>query len=135
MSGTKINILDDLPANGRFHILVFSGVVPESKDGLTKLNNMLSSGASPLKQYAQAVDLYYFHALPHLEYDVTKFPPIFSEICGKIYEDVSGKVHRDLGISVDEGAVTVIRPDAYVGLVTDLAGKGVAEYFQRILVH
>lgn len=152
--GSPINILDDLPSNGKFHIFVFAGsLVHEGK--LESLSRLLSSPASPLIRFSKprgiidpddilscpaedhetVVDLYLIHTLDHLNTMIASLPTPFSQWQPRIYEDVKGQAHMELGISVDVGALVVVRPDGYVGLITGLEnGDGVTEYFEGFLV-
>ena len=154
-SGSHINILDDLPSNGKFKLFVFAGPGPD-KGALQPISDLLRSTRNrqlrslspeatetmtdvlrdPSKGDASVIDLYCIHTLPHLRTNLAEVfaAPFFPMWQSRIYEDVSGQAHKELGVDVSSGACAIVRPDGYVGLVTSLDGKGIEEYFDEILV-
>ncbi len=157
--GTRVSTLDDMPSNGHFRIVVFVGSRLQS-GGLDKLSRYLSSNDSPLNRYSissnssttsskscisqehdinynpasdpdTVIDLFLIHVSPHLKIPIKELPAPFPEWHVTIYEDVDKSAHSELGIDADLGAVVVVRPDGYVGLVTGLdGGERVGKYFE-----
>lgn len=162
VDGTHVNILGDMPSNGHFHIFVFAGSKLQSS-GLDKLSLYLSGNDSPLIRYSPAsksstpsptsnmskahditynpahdpdtiIDLFLIHTSPHMETPIERLPAPFPEWQATIYEDVNQKAHCELGVDADVGALVVVRPDGYVGLVTVLDGvRRVKGYFGGFL--
>lgn len=163
VDGTSVNVLDEMPSNGHFRIVAFAG--SSLQTGLpAKLSSYLSDKNSPLTRYsapsrsstysanssitkakdinynpandpATIIDLFLVHTSPHLETAIEDLPTPFPEWQATIYEDVDHQAHSDLGIDVNIGAMVVVRPDGYVGLVTRLDGvEKVRDYFERVLV-
>ena len=160
IDGRPVSSLDDMASNGHFRIVVFVGSRLQT-DGLYKLSTYLTSKDSPLTQYSPSsalstisttcgiseakdtnynpaqdpntiIDLFLIHTSPHLKIPIEKLPAPFPEWQATIYEDVGSKAHDDLGIDADLGALVVVRPDGYVGLVTELQRvERVKGYFAR----
>ena len=152
INGNVTTLLDGMPSIGHFHIFAFAGDLLE-KGGLDGLSMYLTSSASPLainpSQRSTThnflhnpatdpdtiIDLYLIHTSPHLSTPIESLPPPFPQWHSTIYEDVGGKAHRELGIDVNVGALVVVRPDGYVGLVTRLDnGERAGEYLDGIFV-
>ena len=161
IDGTFLNSLDDMPSNGHFRIVVFAGSRLPS-GGLDALSTYLSSKDSPLthnftssESWADSpsfgiskaqdihynpardpdvvIDLFLVHNSPHLEVSIEALPAPFPEWQATIYEDVDYKARSELGVDTDAGALVVVRPDGYVGLVTGLeGGERVGRYFKEI---
>lgn len=161
INGSRISLLDDLPSNGNLNTFVFAGEIANGM--LDHLSEFLSSSASPLASFAGSnasatsskgtiskaenvlydpasdpstmVDLYLIHTLPHLKTSTKSLSAPFSNCLSSIYEDVDGTAHRQMGVDVKSGALVVLRPDGYVGLLTGLDEcQMLGEYFGRILV-
>lgn len=151
--GIQLNILDDLPSNGKFHIFVFAGDLAQLGK-LDSLSRLLSSPASPLTCFSKpremvgthdvlssladdpdtVVDLYLIHTSNHLKTMISSLPTPFPQWQPRIYEDVKDQAHNDLGISVQVGALVIVRPDGYVGLITGMEdGDRVRRYFEGFL--
>lgn len=151
--GIQMNILDDLPSNGKFHLFVFAGDVHNGR--LESLSHLLSSPSSPLTRFSKprtiidnhdvlsspaedhdtVVDLYLIHTSNHLDTMIASLPTPFPQWQPRIYEDVRGRAHTELGINIDVGALVVVRPDGYVALITGMENGGrVNQYFEGFLV-
>ena len=163
IDGVPVSSLDEMPSNGQFRILVFAGSRLQS-GGLDELaayligkdsplnRNRISSGsskASPESRMREAkdihfnladdagtvIDLFLIHTSSHLKVPIEELPAPFCEWQATIYEDVDHQAHSELGVDADLGALAVVRPDGYVGLVTGLdSGKRIGEYFEKFLV-
>lgn len=162
VDGTIVNSLDVMPSNGHFRIIVFVGSQLHT-GGLDKLSSYLSGKDSPLTLYSPPshssttssnsgisnaqdinynpasdpstiIELFLIHTSPHLETPIENLPAPFPEWQATIYEDAHHKAHCELGVDANVGAVVVVRPDGYVGLVTRLSGvERVGRYFGGIL--
>ena len=161
VDGSTVNILDDMPSNGHFHIVVFAGDAL-SHGRLDNLSTYLSSSSSPLTRFSEShssmrlsqewissaddilynpandpttiINLYLVLTSSHLEVPVETLPAPFPHWKSSIYEDINSTSHGELGVHVNVGALVVVRPDGYVGLVTGLENGGrLGAYFERIL--
>ncbi|CAF9942513.1 hypothetical protein IMSHALPRED_003856 [Imshaugia aleurites] len=162
IDGILVSSLDDMPSNGHFRIIVFAGSRlqtgaldrqssylsgndspltlyhspsessnGEPESGISKANNL---NYNPARDPATVIDLFLIHTSPHLKTPIESLPPPFPEWQATIYEDVDGNAHGELGVEPDVGALVVVRPDGYVGLVTGLDGmERVGGYFGRFL--
>lgn len=150
IDGASLNIIDDMRSNGHFRIVVFAGSRLQD-GGLDKISTYLTGKDSPLKHNSSKskanditynpaldpdtiIDLFLIHNSPHLQTSIEDLPAPFPEWRATVYEDVQQKVHSELGVDLDVGALVVVRPDGYVGLVTGLdGGERVGGYFGRNL--
>ena len=162
LDGKKVSSLDEMPSNGHLRLVVFAGSRLET-GALDKLSSYLTSKDSPLTRYSTSfktssispesgiskaddtcydpardpntiIDLFLIHTSSHLKIPIEKLPAPFPEWRATIYEDVNQKAHVELGIDADIGALTVLRPDGYVGMITGLDGvEKVESYFQEVL--
>ena len=163
IDGALVSSLDDLPSSGHFRIILFAGARLQS-GGLDKLATYLAGKDSPLNRYCISyessatspessnsrvqdiicdpvhdpktiIDLCLVHTSPHMKIPIEELPAPFPEWQATIYEDVGLKAHAELGVDVDVGALVVVRPDGYVGLVTRLDGvERVGGYLEKVLV-
>ena len=163
VDGVSVSLMDDMPSNGHFRIIAFAG--SSLQNGFpAKLSSYLSGKDSPLTLYshpskpstasahssitkandinynpakdpATVIDLFLIHTSPHLETAIEELPPPFPEWQATIYEDADHRAHSELGIDVTMGAMAVVRPDGYIGLVTRLDGvERVRDYFGSVLI-
>ena len=161
--GVLVSSLDDMPSSGHFRIVVFAGSRLQN-GGLDKLATYLTGKNSPLNRNCissessksspessiskakdinfnlandpgTVIDLFLIHTSSHLKVPIDKLPEPFPEWQATIYEDVNHKAHSELGVDADVGALAVVRPDGYVGLVTGLdSAERMGEYFGKFLV-
>ncbi|KAI9825538.1 MAG: hypothetical protein M1819_000530 [Sarea resinae] len=161
IDGTHVGLLDVMPSNGRFHLFVFAGKQLISST-IKVLAEALNSPQSPLnlfnglpvdlmgpfrhedittasvpatnKQYV--IDLFLLHSSDHLSVRLESLPAPFSTHWPtRVYHDVEGAGHKQLGVPEESGALVVVRADGYVGMVTGLDQLGdVMVYFQRFLI-
>ena len=161
VDGRIVNMLDNMPSIGHFHIVVFAGDAL-SHGRLDNLSAYLSSSSSPLTRFSEShssmrlsqesisraddisynpandpttmINLYLVHTSPNLEVPVETLPAPFPHWKSSIHEDINSTSHGELGVHVNIGALVVVRPDGYVGLVTRLEHGGRLDaYFERIL--
>jgi phenol 2-monooxygenase len=75
----------------------------------------------PKVNFDYVVDVFLLHTTPHLEVDLELLPQPFSDKwSARVYEDVDSKGHVIHGISEEDGALVLVRPDGYVSVVTEL---------------
>ena len=145
LDGNSVQLLDDMPADGRFHLFVCAGKSLVS-DVFVQLSKFLSSATSPLYRFNKkshcllgpfhqeditstypkansdyVVDVFLLHTSPHLEVDVELLLQPFSDKwSARVYEDVDGKGLATYGISEEDDALVLVRPDGYISLVAEL---------------
>lgn len=137
-----------LESDGRFRIVILAGDVRTTtqKDRLLALTDRLSKGdadtGSVLHRYApivgrfdDPVDVVAIHSAPWTEVEFFDFPDIlrpFDSVRGWSYDkvwcddacvwdkDCDGKGYERWGVDRMRGAITVVRPDQYIGWVGTL---------------
>lgn len=146
IDGNMVNLLDEMPSNGRFHIFMFSGdcdvlsgaygqmlidllhSINGSRSIAFEPEDITHTTTNPNEQHLMDVfiihtrdagDDFSYHGLL-LEAARLGFP-------GRMYEDQGGAYHRDVGVSRTSGALVLVRPDTYVSLVTSLDVDGVKD--------
>ncbi|GAA6050393.1 hypothetical protein JCM3770_004015 [Rhodotorula araucariae] len=137
-SATADQLTTRIPFTGAFRLLVFPGDLtkPAAMDRLKKLADYLDGPESVVSKYTPShlprwsiIDPVTVHCAPRTEIELYDFPQpsIFHPHNYKrIYVDEpsyhrgDGKAYETYGISKEEGAIVVVRPDQYVGLVVGL---------------
>ncbi|BGP57604.1 hypothetical protein JCM8202_000510 [Rhodotorula sphaerocarpa] len=84
--------------------------------------------------YNPFFDFLYIFSTPHTEWDIEELPYNVRIYREHIYsddlpdrrapQDATAKLHAKWGISTDQGAIVVVRPDGYVGCTTTLDAAG-----------
>ena len=160
IDGSKVNILDDMPSNGRFHLFIFAGNAL-SQARLAPCAAYLNSSSSILNRYSslasndekakewgfedirrtnsrnrgRTVDLFLIHSDNYYDYTVTDLPTPFPDWKYRIYADEGQKEHLDHGVDPNAGAMALVRPDGYIGLVTNLdGGPAITEFMDKFMV-
>ena len=135
LDGNKVQLLDELPVDGRFTLLLFVGelltsavfaslaMVLESKESPTLVGTDRAEGDKGL------VKVILVHTEPHLFLQVQDLPPPFPREVWDVFEDVSGRAHVAVGISPKLGGLCLVRPDGVVGLVSNLDDAGGVKVF------
>ena len=162
VDGVLVSSLDVMPSSGHFRIVVFAGSRLQS-GGLDKLATYLAGKDSPLNRNSissepsktspessiskaqdinfnlandlgTVIDLFLIHTSSHSKVPIEELPAPFPDWQARIYEDVGHKAYSELGVDADVGALVVVRPDGYVGLVTGLDGaERIGKYFGKFL--
>ncbi|GAA6033167.1 hypothetical protein JCM8097_002978 [Rhodosporidiobolus ruineniae] len=142
-----------IPYTGAFRLLVFPGDIKQEKAmaRLRKLGDYLDGPDSVVSKYTPAdgprwavIDPVTIHCAERTEvelYDLPQ-PSIFHPhnykrvYCdGPSYHRGDGKAYEKYGISKEEGAIVVVRPDQYVGLVVSLEDTAALDaYFAQFLL-
>ncbi|KAL4892314.1 FAD binding domain-containing protein [Aspergillus ambiguus] len=146
IDGNHYNLVDVMPSNGRFHLFVFAGRQLMSPT-LQALGEALNSHRSPLHLFNSLplsfmerfrhediktdpiprvnrnylIDVFVIHTSDHLDIILEDLPAPFStHWLMRVYKDAGGLGHKSLGVPEESGALAVVRPDGYIGLVTAL---------------
>ncbi|KAJ5642739.1 MonooxygenaseFAD-binding [Penicillium lividum] len=160
IDGNHVRLLDIMPSNGRFHLFIFAGNLLLSPT-VQKLGNSLNSPQSPMSLFnllplelmerfhhedittdsvpstnkSYVLDLFLIHSKNHLHISLGDLPAPFSTKWPmQIYSDIGGAAQNQLGVPEDSGALVVVRPDGYIGLVTGLDHlEDVTSYFDGFM--
>ncbi|PMD43046.1 hypothetical protein L207DRAFT_542465 [Hyaloscypha variabilis F] len=145
LGGNSVQLLDEMPADGRFHLFVYASR-PLTSEAFVRLSEFLSSPKSPVHRFSEktphhlgsfhqetitsaypkanfnyVVDVSLLHTTPHLEVDLELLPqPLSDKWPTRVDEDFDSKGHVIHGISEEDGALVLVRPDGYVSVVTAL---------------
>lgn len=142
IDGIVVNMLDELPSNGRFHLFIFAGNI-FSQDRDKSFAKYLSSADSVLSRYSlpdlpdwafeniretnsnnsgRTVDLFLIHTDSHYDFDLAKMPAPLPRWKYRVYMDKYGKEHESHGVDPNVGAMVLVRPDGYISLITGMDG-------------
>jgi len=152
-SATPDQLSTRIPTNGSFRMLVFPGNVAEPRlmARLKRFAGWLDSAESPVSRYTprnrsrdSVVDVVTIHSSPRTSVELYDFPQpsIFPpHNYKKVYCDEpsyhrgDGKAYETYGIDKTVGAVIIVRPDQYIGLIVGLEDTDVLDrYFAGLLV-
>ncbi|KAH8110740.1 FAD binding domain-containing protein [Phellopilus nigrolimitatus] len=141
---------DLLPSDTRFKVLVFAGDIASGTQ-LAKLEKLAAEATSEsgfLSRYGHRSDKGWeevFEVLTILDgtketADYTKVPATLRPHWSKVFiddtditESQGGEAYESFGIS-SEGAVVIVRPDGYIGMVAPVDGaKEIGDYFAAFL--
>lgn len=159
VDGTVVDLLEEMPSTGKFHLLVFAGPYLHNNANFKALCNWLASPESPLsaavpsspfsntgsqdselhsastKDGSEYLDLYLIHGSDHLQLELGQLPPVFDP--SKIFEDVGGVGHASHGVSQRGGGevLALVRPDGYITLVTAFSdARSVMECLKAFMI-
>ncbi|GAA5948023.1 hypothetical protein JCM10213_007025 [Rhodosporidiobolus nylandii] len=152
-SATADQLTTRILFNGAFKVLVFAGDVaePKAKDRLQKLAEYLDAPESVVSKYTpgslprtSVIDIVTIHCADRTSVELYDFPQpsvflphnykrIYCD--GPSYHRGDGKAYEAYGISKEEGAIVVVRPDQYVGLIVGLEDTDALDaYFAQFLL-
>lgn len=124
----------ETPNNACFYIAVFSGNVESTLHSLTCFTKAVAS--LPWLLDDDAVPISWLSIIAGrgapLAYEMLGHMPL-----GRVFYDGDYSAHGRYGVSMEKGAVLVLRPDGWVGTVVELDGNGVEKlerYFSRFLL-
>ena len=140
IDGTALNLLDDLPSNGRFHLFILAGNAISQRrfqpviDYLASKDSAISkfeSTASPNWGFediyfrnplneGRVVDLFLLHTDDHYSIDLLRLPHPLPQWKYRVYVDEDAKEHANYGVNVSQGAMALVRPDGVLSLVCGL---------------
>ncbi|GJN93616.1 hypothetical protein Rhopal_006673-T1 [Rhodotorula paludigena] len=152
-SATADQLTTRIPYTGAFRILVFPGDVakPQLMQRLEKFAAYLDSPESVVSKYTPSnlprwsiIDPVTIHAAERTSLELYDFPQpsIFHPhnykrlyVDGPSHHRGDGKAYEAYGISKEEGAVVVVRPDQYIGLITGLEDTDTLDaYFAQFML-
>ncbi|GAA5988739.1 hypothetical protein JCM10908_006149 [Rhodotorula pacifica] len=151
-SATAVQLTSHVPFTGAWRILVFAGDVAQAAvmDRLRRLNACFNAPDSVVSKYTppdrkrwDVIDVVTIHCAERTSVELYDFPQpsIFHPhnydriyVDGPSHYHGDGKAYESYGISKEEGAIVVVRPDQYVGLVIGLEDTSILdEYFSRFM--
>ncbi|GAA5961789.1 hypothetical protein JCM3765_004073 [Sporobolomyces pararoseus] len=152
-SATPDQLTTRIPFTGAYRLLIFAGDVAQKGpiDRLKRLANYLDGPDSPVSKYTpgklprwSVIDPITIHSSPRTSLELYDFPQpsIFHPHNYKrIYVDEpsyhrgDGKAYETYGISKETGAIVVVRPDQYVGLIVGLEDYSLLDdYFSSFML-
>ncbi|KAI4159291.1 MAG: hypothetical protein LQ342_006695 [Letrouitia transgressa] len=158
VDGTVVNILDEMPSNGRFHLFIFAGNAI-SQRRLAPCADYLNSSSSILHRYSSSatnkhqewafedirttspknrgrtVDLFLIHSDNLYDFHATDLPAPLPNWKYRVYADDGGREHWDHGVDPGFGAMVLVRPDGFIGLVTGLDGSlAMTEFMDQFMI-
>ncbi|KAI0773261.1 FAD binding domain-containing protein [Trametes elegans] len=142
------NLHDALPSDARFKVLVFAGDVAGSAQA-ARVSALAEQMARPESFYrrfahrdpADVFEILAICAAKKQDVNYTDLPPLFRQHWSKVFLDDTDMYAREggggyeaYGIDAQEGAIVVVRPDGYVGIVAPLnALQDVNAYFSSFM--
>ncbi|BGO94437.1 hypothetical protein NBRC10512v2_006547 [Rhodotorula toruloides] len=152
-SATADQLTTRIPFTGAFRLLVFPGDItkPAAKERLQKLADYLDSPESVVSKYTPGdlprwavIDPVTVHCAERTAVGLYDFPQpsIFHPhnykriYCdGPSHHRGDGKAYETYGISKEEGAIVVVRPDQYTGLIVGLEDTDMLDaYFAQFML-
>ncbi|KAK7951034.1 phenol 2-monooxygenase [Apiospora aurea] len=126
-----------MPSDGRFRLWVFGGDIsqPAARERMGPAATPFAGTARfRLDRPPSVVDVLLVHRAPRGEVELLRdlhdvyhpfdaklgwdYDKVFAD--GESYHEGHGRAYEGYGVDPDKGAVVVVRPDGYVGLVTEL---------------
>ena len=159
VDGTVVDLLEEMPSTGKFHLLVFAGWAPLRNLDFKDLCSWLASPESPLSAVfpsspfsntgsqnsefhsvstedgSEYLDLYLIHNSDHLGFEVGQLPGCFDS--SKIFEDVGGVGHKTHGVcqGMTGQVLALVRPDGYIAMVTHFTdARTVMQYLKSFMI-
>jgi 2-polyprenyl-6-methoxyphenol hydroxylase-like FAD-dependent oxidoreductase len=164
-----VHLENEIPFNGSFRLFIFAGTNQSPKKHQHKALSDLARGlAAPNSFYSRFGyarkdrDIHHEMDNPHSrffslaliiaakrpEIEISELPELFHDYAGKVYADdrkdirvigAKAAAHAKVGLTEEEGAVVVVRPDGHVGVAVRLIeGNGTTEalegYFKGFTV-
>jgi hypothetical protein len=153
-----VHLENEIPFNGAFRLFIYAGLSQSPKKGrhqaLVDLATGLTDPTSFYSRFSCADrqrDNHHDSNNPHsrffslaltiaarrAEIEISELPTLFQDYSGRIYADdrkdmkvldAKAAAHAKVGLTGDEGAVVVVRPDGHVGIAVRLVeGAGTTE--------
>lgn len=123
----------ETPNIARFYLVLFAGDVARTKPHLAEFTNTIQSSQWLLDTSLPLswISIFSGPGGPSAYETLGGLP------FGKVFYDENHSAHKRYGIDIGNGAIFVLRPDGWVGTVTELgpsAGEAIEKYFKSFLV-
>jgi len=122
----------DFPSTGRFRILAFAS------KGLLSSSSICSAAFANISQIISRfpsgiIELVVIHPLPSYSFDWADIPVEIKELAEmRFYNGTElDDAFMTYGVNPKKGAVAVVRPDGYIGIVSDLGNSSNVEVYLR----
>ena len=153
-----VHLENEIPFNGSFRLFIFGGHSNSPKKGAHQALADLAAGlTAPNSFYTRfgcadrQRDNHHDHDNPHSRFfslcltlaarrpdiEISDLPALFQDYAGRVYADdrpdmkapdAKAAAHAKVGLTGDDGAVVVVRPDGHVGVAVRLVeGTGTVE--------
>ncbi|KAI0333887.1 hypothetical protein GY45DRAFT_1243820 [Cubamyces sp. BRFM 1775] len=147
--GRPFEIQDLLPADLRFKVLVFGGniSVKEDLDRLQQVAVAMEASENFLHRFGHGdsvFDVLCFSSAKQESAEYLDFPVFFRPHWSKVFFDdiditgrLGGEGYAKFRVDSHAGAIAVVRPDGYVGMLAPLSARGVGTitaYFEAFLL-
>ncbi|KAI5962906.1 hypothetical protein KGF57_001346 [Candida theae] len=156
-----LHLVDKMPSDGRFRVLIFPGDLQQFKsnwDILNKFNDALEEKDSFIKRYtpvnafpSSVIEILTIHASTRNDIEFHDFPQFTRSIdfkgrtdywrifsgAGKAYDGTAVDIYKTYGIDKQAGAILIARPDTHVAQVVEFSVGGlkqVDEYFSKFMI-
>jgi phenol 2-monooxygenase len=128
-SKLPIRLYEVTKYNGKFHVLVFAGVARDTHSALQRLRSQVDERSKPFEHVLAFRTLIAGTGVAFAEHLGIE------RQFGDAYWDLDHRAHEHYKISLDLGALVVLRPDGILGFVAPLDGfDKVAEYLSKIAI-
>ncbi|KAH9893375.1 FAD binding domain-containing protein [Cubamyces lactineus] len=142
------NIQDLLPSDTRFKLLVFAGAIADAAQAarVRALADALDRRESFYRRFAhgdpsKVFDVLSISSAGKQDVNYTDLPPLLRQHWSKVllddtdmYARVGGGGYETYGIDPQRGAIAVVRPDGYVGMIAPLDGlQDLDAYFNSFM--
>ena len=126
----------DFLSTGRYRILVFasSDLLQSSGRSATALNEICSRVIPSFP--ADTIELVAVHPIRSKRFEWTDVPICLKQAAEmRFYGLGEDDLYKIYGVAEHEGAIVVVRPDGYIGIVVHLSNVGLAHaYLEKCLV-
>lgn len=126
--GTPVRLYEVTRYNGKFRVVVFTGVTSDTRPALQALRSQVDEDAG---RFAHSVDFVTLIAGAGTAVD----EHLGARRFGKGYWDIDHSAHDRYGVGLNQGALLVLRPDGLLGFVAPLDHfADVAKYLERLVI-
>ena len=123
-----VRVFDVAKNDGKFHLMIFTGDVHNTRGLLRALRKNVDKSARPFAHAMSFRTIVLGHGVAFQEY-------LGIEQFGDAYWDPDHSAHNTYKASLESGQIVVLRPDGILGLVAPLDGfDGVVRYLDRLIV-
>jgi phenol 2-monooxygenase len=123
-------------STGRFRILVFTTLDLLDPQGISS-NALITICDNTIPTFPQdSVELVVLHPILERAFEWVDIPSCVKEVAEmKLHGPVHEQLYETYGVNQNAGAIVVVRPDGYVGVISSLSNPSEAEmYLSRCLV-
>ncbi|KAK7216371.1 hypothetical protein V2G26_004374 [Clonostachys chloroleuca] len=130
------DLQDDFISTGRFRVLAFTSLDLAQKEGRSA-KSLTQVGQSILPSFpAGTVELVVLHPFPERSFEWVDIPGTVKKLAEmRFHGPIDDSLYPTYGVDPNEGALVVVRPDGYVGVISSLVDVAqVDSYLSKSLV-